>query len=82
LLSILNEPRSLVSVLLDALALDSLMVAAHYFPEILHIVRLSGGVGLATTEATIGHGEVAFEGRTVGLLFTHDFTFVEGTVAC
>jgi hypothetical protein len=82
LLPILNEPRSLVSVLLDALVLDSLMVAAHYFPEILHIVRLRGGVGLATTEAAIGEREVAFEGRTVGLLFTHNFTFVEGTVPC
>ena len=57
------------------------MVTAHYFPKVLHIVRFSGGVGLASN-ASVGHGHVRFESASIGIFFTHDFSFVEGTMPC
>jgi hypothetical protein len=79
LLPILNEPRALITVLLYSLVLHGVMVAAHDFPEVRHIVGFAHGVGFAF-KTSVGHGEVAFEGGTVRLLFPHDFPFVEGTM--
>ena len=40
---------------------------------------LGDRVSLAIQTA-IGHRKVTFKGSAVGLLFTHDFSLVEGTV--
>jgi hypothetical protein len=77
--AILDEPRTLIPILLNTLVFNRFMVTAHYFPKVLHIVRFGGGVGLAT-DASIRHGHVRFESASVGIFFAHDLSFVEGTM--
>lgn len=79
LLAILNEPRSLISVLLHSLVLDSLMIAAHDLAEIFHIVRLSRGIRLSS-DASIRHRHVTFKSCSISLLFTLYFTLIKGSV--
>jgi hypothetical protein len=40
--AILDEPRTLIPILLNTLVFNRFMVTAHYFPKVLHIVRFSG----------------------------------------
>ena len=81
LLPILDEPGTLISVLFNSLVLHGLVVAAHDFPEIFHVMRLGSGVSFPT-EAAIRHRQIAFEGGAIRLLFPLYFSLVKGTMPC